>query len=722
MIAKQVVMKSVDKSSIGGLVKYLTDEQQKNERVGAETVTNCQSDNPQVAIIEILNTQAQNTRATSDKTYHLIVSFRANEQPDETTMRAIEAKICEGLGYSDHQRVSVVHHDTDNLHLHIAINKIHPTRYTIHDPYGDYKTLGQLCERLEREFGLEVDNHQAQKSGSENRAFDMERHAGIESLLGWIKRECLEEMKTAQNWTELHEVMTNNGLTLQERGNGLVIMDGAGFSVKASSVARDLSKVKLEQRFGSFEAHSTEAQEVNNRSQHYQQKPMRSRVNTVELHARYKTEQSTIAETRSVAWAKALERKNDLIATAKRQAKHKRTVIKAIKGAGLGKKLLYAATNKKLIDEIQKINKQYLVERQKIYDQGQRMAWADWLRIKATEGDKSALDALRAREAAQGLKGNTVAGKGDIVPSSSTVDRPGQDSITKKGTIIYRVGKMTVRDDGHKLKVSRGINQADLKTVLGMVMDRYGNQIIVNGNKDFKEQIAQAAASSMLPITFDDPTLERRRQELLHITKEKTHNGQGRTTNQFRHGEVDGRRNNINTGHPFAGSPIPGRVLVKPNVARIGQRPPPQSQNRLRELSELPMVHFARRSEVLLPGHVFDNVELQGAKPDDNVRRDSFRPGLEDAVDRYIAERESMRLKVSDVLKHRRYNSDDAGTVTFEGIRQIEGQTLALLKRNNEIIVAPIDESTARRLKRVALSEVVTIKSNGAIKTKGRSR
>lgn len=721
MIAKQVVMKSVDKSSIGGLVKYLTDEQQKNERVGAETVTNCQSDNPQVAIIEILNTQAQNTRATSDKTYHLIVSFRANEQPDETTMRAIEAKICEGLGYGDHQRVSVVHHDTDNLHLHIAINKIHPTRYTIHDPYGDYKTLGQLCERLECEFGLEVDNHQAQKSGSENRAFDMERHAGIESLLGWIKRECLEEMKTAQNWTELHEVMTNNGLTLQERGNGLVIMDGAGFRVKASSVARDLSKVKLEQRFGSFEALSTEAQEVNNRSQHYQQKPMRSRVNTVELYARYKTEQSTIAETRSVTWAKALERKNDLIATAKRQAKHKRTVIKAIKGAGLGKKLLYAATNKKLIDEIQKINKQYLVERQKIYDQGQKMAWADWLRIKATEGNKSALDALRAREAAQSLKGSTVAGKGDIVPLSSTVDRPGQDSITKKGTIIYRVGKMTVRDDGHKLKVSRGINQADLKTVLGMVMDRYGNQIIVNGNKDFKEQIAQAAASSMLPITFDDPTLERRRQELLHNTKEKTHNGQGRTTNQFRHGDVDRRRDNINTGHLFAESPIPGRALVKPNVARIGQRPPPQSQNRLRELSELPMVHFARRSEVLLPGHVFNNVELQGAKPDDNVRRDSFRPGL-DAVDRYIAERESMRLKVSDVLKHRRYNNDDAGTVSFEGIRQIEGQTLALLKRNNEIIVAPIDESTARRLKRVALSEVVTIKSNGAIKTKGRSR
>ncbi|MDO9013671.1 MAG: relaxase/mobilization nuclease domain-containing protein, partial [Polynucleobacter sp.] len=145
MIAKQVPMQSVKKSDFAGLVKYITDEQSKNERVGHVTVTNCQSDRPEVAITEVLNTQVQNTRAVSDKTYHLIVSFRAGEQPDDATLKAIEARICDGLGYGDHQRVSAVHHDTDNLHIHIAINKIHPTRYTINEPYNAYHTLGQLC-------------------------------------------------------------------------------------------------------------------------------------------------------------------------------------------------------------------------------------------------------------------------------------------------------------------------------------------------------------------------------------------------------------------------------------------------------------------------------------------------------------------------------------------------------------------------------------------------
>jgi hypothetical protein len=76
MIAKQVPMKSVKKSDFAELVKYITNAQQKAERVGGVTVTNCQSDRPDAAIFEVINTQVQNTRAESDKTYHLIVSFR----------------------------------------------------------------------------------------------------------------------------------------------------------------------------------------------------------------------------------------------------------------------------------------------------------------------------------------------------------------------------------------------------------------------------------------------------------------------------------------------------------------------------------------------------------------------------------------------------------------------------------------------------------------------
>ena len=168
MIAKHVAMTSTRKSDFGGLVRYITNPQQRSERVGQVSITNCQTDRVDASVLEVLNTQAQNTRAATDKTYHLIVSFRGGEQPNAAILRAIEARICEGLGYGEHQRVSAIHFDTDNLHLHIAINRIHPTRYTIQNPYNDHKTLAQLCGQMERAYGLEPDNHRAQKRGGAN--------------------------------------------------------------------------------------------------------------------------------------------------------------------------------------------------------------------------------------------------------------------------------------------------------------------------------------------------------------------------------------------------------------------------------------------------------------------------------------------------------------------------------------------------------------------------
>ena len=71
MIAKRVAMKSVKKSSFTGSA-YLLGQQGKAVRVGQVNVKNCLSADPQWAGIEAEATQAKNTRAESDKTYHLI--------------------------------------------------------------------------------------------------------------------------------------------------------------------------------------------------------------------------------------------------------------------------------------------------------------------------------------------------------------------------------------------------------------------------------------------------------------------------------------------------------------------------------------------------------------------------------------------------------------------------------------------------------------------------
>jgi hypothetical protein len=89
---------------------------------------------------------------------------------------------------------------------------------------------------------------------SPNRTPDMERIAGVESLVGWIQRGCADALRQACNWAEVHEVAQRNGLRVQLRGNGLVFVAAQGLAVKASFVSRDLSKLALERRLGRFEA------------------------------------------------------------------------------------------------------------------------------------------------------------------------------------------------------------------------------------------------------------------------------------------------------------------------------------------------------------------------------------------------------------------------------------------------------------------------------------
>ena len=253
MIAKRVPMRKLHKSSFAGLASYIANSQGKHERVEKVSITNCESEDLEWAIKEIQATQEQNTRAKSDKTYHLIVSFREGERPNDEVLRSIEERICDGLGYGEHQRISAVHNDTDNLHIHIAINKIHPTRLTIFEPYFDKRTLLNLCAELEVAHGLQIDNHQPKADAVRTRAADMERAGGMESLIGWIKRECLPAMDSVQDWNQMHEVLAHHGLQLQRRGNGLAISNEAGLVVRASSVRRDMSLSALERKFGAFQ-------------------------------------------------------------------------------------------------------------------------------------------------------------------------------------------------------------------------------------------------------------------------------------------------------------------------------------------------------------------------------------------------------------------------------------------------------------------------------------
>ncbi|GAB7496897.1 TraI/MobA(P) family conjugative relaxase [Bilophila wadsworthia] len=250
MIASRKRMNDSSKSSITRLISYLTNTQGSSQRVGEVRISGCEAEEAGWAAMEMLATQQQNTRAKGDKTYHLVLSFHENLPSRD--IAEIERRVCEAIGLGEHQRVSVMHNDTENPHLHIAINKIHPQKLTMIEPYYDEKTLARVCVQLEKEFGLVADNHEPRAQGRSSAATSMERAGDMESLTGWIQRNCLSALKEAKDWRAFGKVLAEHGLSLEERKNGFVLTDGK-VHVKASSVAYGLSRARLEKRLGNFE-------------------------------------------------------------------------------------------------------------------------------------------------------------------------------------------------------------------------------------------------------------------------------------------------------------------------------------------------------------------------------------------------------------------------------------------------------------------------------------
>lgn len=730
MIAKHVPMKSAKKSDFSSLASYIADEQGKDERVVYTSVTNCHSDDLKSAIIEVRNIQDMNRRAESDKTYHLIVSFRADERPSDDVLKKIEGEICDGLGFGEHQRVSAIHHDTDNLHIHIAINKIHPTKFTIHNPYYDHKVLGHLCEKLEAKYGLEADNHVAKNIGSENRAKDMEHHAGVESLLGWIKRECLPELRSVSSWDEMHVILATNGLFIAERGNGLVISTTDGIAVKASSVARDLSKNKLESRLGAFTP-APDSTNIN-KAKSYSQRPLRTRIDTTLLFSEYQNEKRLRTDNRAHALKLLRQKRDRQYATVKATGKLKRASIKLAGGNRHEKRLSHSFVTRTVKKELDDIREQYNRDRTKILAENQTLQWADWLRKKAAHGDSDALAALRARNQSSRLRRNTIEGKG--TRNAADVLPPNQDNVTKSGTIIYNAGDVAVRDDGKKLAISRGASTNGLVTALQLAMSRYGNRITVNGTDEFKAQIVEAAVASGLNITFSNSALEQKRTSLLStFNKESTDESQSKRRPSTRgRSSIAGstsaaRSRTTGAEHPGDGNSRGGTTgATKPNVGRIGRKPPPAARTRLRNLSGVPMVRIASGSEVLLPRNVSNNMEQQGAAANNSLRRAISRYGIGldaiDAATKYVTERNEKKSLILDISKHRLYN-EDVGIALYAGIRRVDGHAMALLKRDSNIVVMPITDAVASRLKRLSIGDEVTITKECVIKKRsGRRR
>lgn len=517
MIARRIRMNAASKSRCTHLIQYLIDTQGHESRVQDVRITNCDSEDPEWAGIEMLATQRQNTTARGDKTYHLVLSF--HEYPNANTLKAIEDTLCSALGFEGHQRLSVLHGDTDNLHLHVVINKIHPEKLTIHEPYYDHKTLASQCVRLEHAFNLVPDNHQPKAQAVETAAVNMEKAGDMESLIGWIQRTCLAELKTASSWEQVHEVLDQHGLKLKERGNGFTLSSGT-LHVKPSSVDRGLSRAALEKRLGAFQEapcrDAVRGQTLPTSSREpakgYTRQPLsHKKFDSSRLWERYSAELKHADQTRENTLREARAHRDAALQQAAKVANIRNFVIQYMVSGAVLKRIMRWQNRANMRKKQAEIRKNYLEKRGQAYAEHPRDTWNAWLVKQAENGNAESLAALRARNPVQPTTGNHITGvrRTDTASASALP----MEKITRKGAQLFG----GIRDTGDALLFTN-MKPETLKKGLELAHERF-RVLRVEGDEIFRKNVAQSARG--MPVAFSDPVLEHIRREQLFSVQQK---------------------------------------------------------------------------------------------------------------------------------------------------------------------------------------------------------
>ena len=283
MIVKKVRREIVDKPKtwqIGDLVDYIRfphnkNPQEKVAHAGSRNFLTSTHNGQKMEMIAL----AEESVHSNMPVQHWIFSWQEGEQPTrEQADEAVDIFLGH-MGLTDHQTVYGLHYDTDNYHLHIAVNRMNEETGKVVQPHKgfDIDAAHRILALIEHRQGwkpqekaryvvLENGELARRKSGREIKprqaALDVEHATGEKSAQRIAQERGHDIIRDADSWEDMHRKLAEAGLRFEKKGSGAVIFVG-DIAVKASSVDRAFSMKKLCRKWGEFtEGNYTKEQEA----------------------------------------------------------------------------------------------------------------------------------------------------------------------------------------------------------------------------------------------------------------------------------------------------------------------------------------------------------------------------------------------------------------------------------------------------------------------------
>jgi len=429
-----------------------------------------------------------------------------------------------------------VHQNTDNWHLHIAINKVHPRTFWNIEPFQDHYRLQEACAELEIRHGLTREPHttdpeQGRGAGAgpkvRGRAADFEAQYGRQSFLRWVREAAAPTLLAArdsgQGWNGLHDAAARFNLEFKPRGAGLVIGHGGDsrLHVKASKVDRGLSLKAVTDALGPF-IPPDHAASVDVTASYT--KPPR----TGPLYEAFKQERDAALAARSAALT-GLHQQH--VAYAQRLAVYYRNRFRQERQTGLSGHLRRDAfqhiADQQRKDRSDRVRRE-ADERREVRAQHPIPTWQGYLEAEAAKGNDASLAALRDRMQRRTRIETQILQAQDAEDARHIVYQHLKPSVRRDGRVIYRTADGgVVSDEARSIRVNEVTTGAAF-LALSLAADRFGHRpLTVNGTEDFRTQVAKLAGIEGLNIRFSDESLEQHRALAQNARKNRVERDHG---------------------------------------------------------------------------------------------------------------------------------------------------------------------------------------------------
>jgi hypothetical protein len=496
MISRHI-KRSPENDSYRNLANYIADARHDGGKTLLAWCSGCWSggDEYELAISEVEATQALNTRSIGTKAYHLIVSFRPEDEArlSPEIFKTIELEFAKALGFEEHQRHAGVHKNTDNIHLHVAYNKIHPERYTCRTPYFDYPVRDKVCRELERKYGLSVDNGPDPnvEKPLNDAALAYEAHTGQESFLSYTQRhkpDILAALGKAPDWAACHQALIKFGLTIKPHGNGLIIQSHDDqHSIKASSLDRSISKARLEKRFGHFRSLEPSVMQTVKPAREYNSAPLHKDPDRDGLHKQFQAG----LQKRKAELAKLNDQDKRLYGSKIKEWEGKYQAIRRLPMDRKRRREVMQSYKDKRRKDFTALRQVMKAKKDEVKEHFPYANWSQFLRHESQRGNETALAVLRSkkdkalpeRPQAQGQPKPHVSVVFKIAEIFKAAGVKGVSyRIDKKGTVIFTLPNGdSIRDNGKEIHFSNRHDQTKLLAEK-LAQAKWGHDVHLDGS------------------------------------------------------------------------------------------------------------------------------------------------------------------------------------------------------------------------------------------------